>query len=75
MCALDVEIWPTSMVFPPGWRLVLTVQGHDFAVTAPGRMRHDHPSDRPAEEFGGTTTIHTGGEHASCLIMPLIPSS
>ncbi|MDN4592042.1 peptidase S15 [Xenophilus aerolatus] len=70
---LDVEIWPTSMVFPKGWRLVLTLQGHDFIVTPPGRMRHDHPADRPVEEFGGTTTIHTGGPHASHLVMPIIP--
>lgn len=39
---LDVEIWPTSMVFPRGWSLTLTVQGHDFVVAPPGRMRHDH---------------------------------
>ncbi len=71
---LDVEIWPTSMVFPKGWRLVLTVQGHAFTVTPPGRMRHHHPLDRPPEEFGGVTTIHTGGDHASCLMMPLIPA-
>lgn len=69
---LDVEIWPTSMVFPKGWRLSLTVQGHDYIVTAPGRMRHDHPEDRPVEAFGGVTTLHTGGEHASHLVMPLI---
>lgn len=72
---LDVEIWPTSMVFPKGWRLVLTVQGHDFIVTPPGRMRHDHPEDRPAAEFGGTTTIHTGGAHPSQLTMPLVPAA
>lgn len=72
---LDVEIWPTSMVFPKGWRLVLTVQGHDFIVTLPGRMRHDHPADRPAEEFGGRTTVHTGGAHASQLVLPLIPKA
>jgi len=60
------------MVFPKGWRLSLTVQGHDYIVTAPGRMRHDHPEDRPAGEFGGVTTVHTGGEHASHLVMPLI---
>jgi predicted acyl esterase len=71
---LDVEIWPTSMVFPKGWRLVLTLQGHDFIVTPPGRMRHDHPQDRPADEFGGLGTIHTGGAQASYLLMPLIPA-
>jgi len=72
--ALDVEIWPTSMVFPKGWRLVLTLQGHDFIVAPPGRMRHDHPEDRPPEEFGGANTVYTGGERASHLLMPLIPA-
>jgi hypothetical protein len=70
---LDVEIWPTSMVFPKGYRLVLTLQGHDFVVTPPGRLLHDHPEDRPAAEFGGLNTIHTGGDHGSYLLMPLIP--
>jgi predicted acyl esterase len=72
--ALDVEIWPTSMVFPKGWRLVLTLQGHDFIVAPPGRMRHDHPEDRPVEEFGGANTVFSGGQRASCLLMPLVPA-
>ena len=71
---LDVEIWPTSMVCPAGWRLVLTVQGHDFVPDGPGRLRHNHPQDRPAEEFGGTNTLHTGGSHAASLLLPLIPA-
>jgi uncharacterized protein len=71
---LDIEIWPTSMVFPAGYRLVLTVQGHDFVVTAPGRLLHNCPQDRPEDMAGGLNTIHTGGEHASYLLMPLIPS-
>lgn len=72
---LDVEIWPTSMVFPRGYRLVLTLQGHDFVVTAPGRLLHDHPEDRPAAEFGGVNTVYTGGERASYLLMPRIPAA
>ncbi|GAA0498917.1 CocE/NonD family hydrolase [Pigmentiphaga daeguensis] len=71
---LDIEIWPTSMVFPRGWRLVLTLQGHDFIVDPPGRLRHDHPQDRPAGIFDGRTTVHTGGERDSYLLMPLIPA-
>jgi predicted acyl esterase len=72
---VDVEIWPTSMVFPKGYRLVLTVQGHDFVITPPGRMLHDHPQDRAVEEFGGLNTIHTGGGHESYLLMPLVPTA
>ena len=71
---LDVEIWPTSMVFPKGWRLVLTLQGHDFIVAPPGRMRHDHPDERPAAEFGGSNTLHTGPGRESYLLMPLVPA-
>lgn len=71
---LDVEIWPTSMVFPKGYRLVLTLQGHDFIVAPPGRMRHDHPEDRPEAEFGGENTLHAGPGCESYLLMPLIPA-
>ncbi|MFT3819770.1 MAG: CocE/NonD family hydrolase [Rubrivivax sp.] len=71
---VDVEIWPTSLVFPAGWRLVLSVRGCDFVVTPPGRMLHDHPQDRPAAEFGGRNSVHTGGAHDSHLLMPLIPA-
>jgi predicted acyl esterase len=27
---LDIEIWPTSIVIPPGYRLTLTVRGRDY---------------------------------------------
>ncbi|MBT5050754.1 MAG: CocE/NonD family hydrolase [Rhodospirillaceae bacterium] len=71
--ALHVEIWPTSIVCPPGYRLVLTLQGRDFEYDVPGRMLHNDPLDRPKAEFGGINTIHTGGDHPSYLLMPLIP--
>ncbi len=71
--ALDVEIWPTSIVVPPGYRLVLTLAGRDFEYDTPGRMLHDDPADRPAAEFGGVNTIYTGGARASFLLLPHIP--
>jgi putative CocE/NonD family hydrolase len=70
---LDVEIWPTSIVCPAGYRLALTIQGRDFVVAPPGRMLHDNPTDRPAEVFDGTNTLHTGGGHESFLLLPVIP--
>lgn len=70
---LDVEIWPTSIVCPPGYVLALTVAGHDFQYETKSRLSHDDPSDRPAGEFTGRTTLHTGGEHESYLLMPLQP--
>jgi predicted acyl esterase len=70
---LDVEIWPTSLVCPPGYTLALTVRGNDFVVAAPGRLRHDNPADRPAEVFAGRTTLHTGGPYDAHLLLPVIP--
>ena len=57
---------------PPGYRLVLTLAGRDFEYDTPGRMLHDDPADRPAAEFGGVNTIHTGGGRASFLLLPHI---
>ena len=73
--ALDIEIWPTSMVLPRGYRLRLTVQGADFVVTPPGRLTHNHPQDRDPAEFGGTNTLYSGPERESYLLLPLIPAA
>src|SRR5262249_24595145 len=54
---VDVELWPTSLVYPRGYRLVLTVQGRDIDV--PGfarRILHHDPVDRDPAEFGGRNT-------------------
>ena len=73
--SVEVEIWPTSMVFPRGYRLVLTLQGRDFEIPGlPGRMLHNHPEDRDPVEFKGVNTIVTGAANESYLLMPIIPS-
>jgi uncharacterized protein len=81
---LDVEIWPTSVVLPAGYRLALTVQGRDYEYPKAGGDRlttfrnelrgsgpflHDDPDDRPPEVFGGTVTVHAG----SYLLLPVVP--
>jgi len=71
---VDLELWPTSFVYPPGWRLVLTVQGRDADV--PGferRILHHDPHDRRPDVFGGRCTVYTGGDRPSFLILPVIP--
>lgn len=71
---VDLEIWPTCLVFPPGYRLALTLMGKDFELPGiPGRILHNHPQDRPMPEFGGDNTIVTGGAHESWLMVPVIP--
>ncbi len=85
--SLDVEIWPTSVVIPAGYRLGVMVQGHDFELPGDGpwptafgvTMRgngifvHDDPADRPPEVFGGATTLISGGASPSYLLLPVIP--
>ena len=41
---LDIEIWPTSIVVPPGYRLALTVRGKDYEVDG---TRHRRCRTRP----------------------------
>jgi predicted acyl esterase len=84
----DVEIWPTSIVVPAGYRVALSVLGRDYEyaeatgarlsnfkneLRGSGPFLHDDPRDRPAELFAGTTTVHTGGDHPSSLLLPVIP--
>jgi len=84
---LDVEIWPTCIVVPAGYRIALTLQGKDFerpgdsghlgTVERPmrgsGPFTHTHPMDRPAEIFDNMHMVFGGGDKGSYLLMPLIP--
>jgi predicted acyl esterase len=82
---LDIEIWPTSILLPAGFRLALQISGKDFERPIPpktpneawvsrgsGPWLHTHPDDRPELVFGGTTTIHSGGDATSYLLLPII---
>jgi predicted acyl esterase len=84
---LDIEIWPTSLVVPAGYRIALTLLGRDFERPGPslqmkpfaspmrgsGPFLHNDPADRPPAIFGGRTTIHAGGAQGSYLLLPVIP--
>ncbi len=73
--AVDVEIWPTSIVLPKGYTLALTVAGRDFELPGiPGRILHNCPLDRDPAEFGGTCTILSDAQRESYLLLPLIPA-
>lgn len=85
---LDIEIWPTCVVLPPGYRVALTVQGTDWEfpgvvnagrllnfgvpLTGSGPFQHNDPADRPPDIFGGRTTVYTGGRSSSWLLVPVI---
>ena len=86
---LDVEIWPTSIVIPAGYRLGVTIRGKDYEyggasggklsnfkneLKGCGPFLHDDPLDRPAKLFGGTTTLHLGGGRDAFVLLPVIPA-
>jgi predicted acyl esterase len=78
---VEVEIWPTSIVLPRGYRLAVRVDAQDFereGATGPrkgsGPFLHTDPQDRSPEVFRGENTILTGGRYDSHLLLPLIPS-
>ena len=85
---LDVEIWPTSIVVPPGYRIGLTVRGKDYEYAGPsggrlsnfknelrgcGPFLHDDPRDRPPEIFWGKNTPHVGPDRAAYVLIPIVP--
>ena len=82
-----MEIWPTCIVVPAGYRIALTVRGKDYEYPGEGaRLKtfmnemkgcgpflHDDPEDRPRSVFGGKNTLHTGGKRSSYVLLPVIP--
>ncbi len=86
---LDIEIWPTCIVVPPGYRIGLSVRGKDYEFDGPpmkiphspypmrgvGPFTHQHPEDRPPAIFGGKNTLHFGGgDKAPYVLLPVIPN-
>jgi len=84
---LDIEIWPTSIVIPENYYLVLTVKGKDYEyplaqtqnlsnfknqLTGCGPFLHNDPFDR-SENLESITTLHFSPEKPSYLLLPIIP--
>ena len=86
---LDVEIWPTSIVVPPGYRLALTLRGEDYEYdgtdaslpNAPYPMKgvgpflHVDPDDRPPRIFACRNALHFAAGKAPYLLLPIIPAA
>lgn len=84
---LDIEIWPTSINVPKGYRIGIAVMGRDFEFKGEGPWPrgygidwkgnalyvHQDKEDRKPELYGGTTTIISGGKMQSYLLLPIIP--
>ena len=86
---LDIEIWPTCIVLPKGYRLCLSVRGKDYIyphvpsgsdishfktpMTGCGPFVHKDPVDRNKKVFSGTTTLHIDPQNPSYILLPVIP--
>src|SRR6478672_284067 len=85
---LDIEIIPTCIVVPKGYRVVLSVRGCDYVYpggsggklsnmknefTGNGPFLHNDPRDRPLEIYGGRTTLHLGAGLENFVLLPIIP--
>lgn len=86
---LDIEIWPTCIVIPPGYRLALTIKGKDYEhggppvavpgiqypLTGVGPFLHVNPRNRPPDVFSGRTSLHSTAQNAPYILLPVIPPS
>jgi predicted acyl esterase len=84
---LDIEIWPTCIVVPPGYRIGLSVRGKDYEydgtdaalphaaypMRGVGPFTHTDPHDRPPQIFGGVNMLHFGERQAPHVLLPVIP--
>jgi predicted acyl esterase len=84
---LDVEIWPTCIVVPTGYRIALTVRGKDYIypgdlsgspgkigqpATGVGPFRHTDPTDRPPSITEATITLHFELEQSNYILLPIV---
>jgi predicted acyl esterase len=86
---LMVEIWPTCIVAPAGYRMALTIRGKDYeyggeltefaktfhyAHRGVGPFQHADPDDRPNEIFAGDVTLYSGASRSAYVLLPVVPS-
>jgi predicted acyl esterase len=84
---VNVELWPTSIVVPEGYRIALSVRGKDYEWQAAtgaklsnfknelkgcGPFLHDDPRDRPRAVFDGEVRLHFDANETNYLLLPVI---
>ena len=82
---LDIDIWPTCIVVPKGWKIALSIRGRDYEhddapatlsnmknpMKGCGPFTHDDETDRPPAVFGASVTLHF--QNRPYLLLPIIP--
>jgi uncharacterized protein len=86
---LHIEILPTCIVVPAGYRLALNIRGKDyengfpdakgpddlFSMKGVGPFLHADPKDRPSDIFGGKNRLHFEAGKEPYLLLPIIPTA
>ena len=83
---VDIELWPTSVLIPAGFRLGLTISGRDYdhgnpvpwskggrTVSGSSIWTHRDERYRPRDVYAGDVTVHSGPGTPSRLLVPVIP--
>jgi predicted acyl esterase len=88
--SLDVEIWPTCIVVPAGYRIGLSIRGRDYVypgdlsggagnigqpATGVGPFRHEDSADRPADIFDNEVTLYCDPGRPAYVLMPVIAAN
>lgn len=68
---VDIEIWPTNVVFLPGEKLVVEITSCDSKNVHV--FEHNHPDDRDPTKLTGNNVIHIGPDYENFLRLPIIP--
>ena len=85
---VNVEIWPTCIVVPVGYRIGLSVRGRDYEhglnaatlsnmknpMNGCGPFIHDDPQDRPPAVFDTQVCLHFGPEVGAGVLLPIVPA-
>jgi uncharacterized protein len=85
--AVDIELWPSSIVVPKAYQIGLTIQGRDYDHGLMDRSRaygreqfgsgpywHEHPGDRNKPEYDGLTTLVSKPGARPFLLLPVVPT-
>lgn len=68
---VEIELWPTSMVFEAETTLVIVIRGMDDPTT--DTFFHNSSTDRTSSIVPSVTTIWTGSNYDSHVLLPVIP--
>lgn len=71
---LDITLWPMAMIFDKGEGIALRIAGHDLGIP---EMELPRGLPLPASPKPTETLhhIHTGGQHDSLLVIPVLPTA